>query len=236
MMSRKDKNKYMPNIFSKKQIKKVDEKIELLGDSCKYDAIFFLNMRLISSIILFFVILYVSNWGYIVAPLVVFIYYHLIYYYLIEYNINKRRDKLDVEAMYFFEIMTLALESGNNIKNALVISCDNVDSELSREFRKALDEIDYGKTLNESLDSLKERIPSDNVNNIILSIEQSNVFGNDIIKDMYRQIDYIRDREIQKMKSTISKIPLKVSIVSVIFYIPLIMLLILSPILIRFLG
>ena len=83
---------------------------------------------------------------------------------------------------------------------------------------------------------MKKRIPSDTINNIILLITQSNVFGNNITSDMYHQIDYIRDREIQKAKGRISKIPLRVSVISVLFYIPLIMLLILSPVLIEFFG
>lgn len=234
---KKVKNKKLSHsIFSKKEIEKVQKRIDLLGEECDYNAIFFLNLRLYSSIVLFLVVLYVFELGYFLAPLLTFIYYHLIYYILIEYNINKRCDKLDIEAMYFFEIMALALQSGNNLKKALEISCSNVDSELSKEFRKALDEVDYGKSLNEALESLKKRIPSDTINNIILAITQSNIFGNDITKDMYHQIDYIRDREIQKAKGRISKIPLRVSVISVLFYMPLIMLLVLSPVLIEFLS
>ncbi len=224
------------SIFSKRQIDRIQRKIDLLGENSKFDAIFFLNLRFISSIVLFLVVLYVFELGYFLAPLITFIYYYLIYYLLIEYNINKRCDKLDVEAMYFFEVMTLALESGNNLKNALDMTCSNVDNELSREFRKALDEVDYGKSLNEALESLKLRIPSDTINNIILNIMQSNIFGNNITNDMYNQLDYIRDREIQKAKSRISKIPLYVSVISVVFYVPLIMLLILSPVIIEFLS
>lgn len=235
-MKKVKKKSFSHSIFSKKEIKKIQRKIDLLGEECDYDAIFFLNLRLYSSIVLFLVVLYVFELGYFLAPIITFIYYNLIYYILIDSNIKKRCDKLDIEAMYYFEIMALALESGNNLKQALEISCDNVESELSKEFRKTLDEVEYGKSLNEALDSLKKRIPSDTINNIILSITQSNMFGNDITKDMYHQIDYIRDREIQKAKGRISKIPLRVSVISVLFYIPLIMLLVLSPVLLEFLG
>lgn len=230
------KRNHSHNIFSRKEINRIQKKIDLLGDNWKFDAILFLKIRLFSSIVLFLVVLYVFELGYFFAPLITVIYYYLIYYLLIEVNIRKRCDKLDVEAMYFFEIMTLALESGNNMKNALEIACKNVDNELSREFQKVMDEVEYGKGLNDALDSLKKRIPSDTINNIILNITQSNIFGNNITNDMYQQLDYIRDREIQKAKSRISKIPLKVSVISVIFYIPLIMLLILSPVIIEFLS
>ena len=235
-MKKMSKKRLSHSIFSRKQIENIQRRIDLLGENGKFDAIFFLNLRLYSSIVLFLVVLYVFELGYFLAPVVTFIYYNLIYYILIDSNIKKRCDKLDIEAMYYFEIMALALESGKNLKQALEISCDNVESELSKEFRKTLDEVEYGKSLNEALGSLKKRIPSDTINNIILSITQSNMFGNDITKEMYHQIDYIRDREIQKAKGGISKIPLRVSVISVLFYIPLIMLLILSPVLISFFG
>lgn len=235
-MKKNKKKKFSHSIFSRKEIKKIQKKIDLLGEECDYDAIFFLNLRLYSSIVLFLVVLYVFELGYFLAPIFTFVYYHLIYYIMIESNIRKRCDKLDIEAMYFFEIMALALESGNNLKNALEISCNNVDNDLSKEFKKVLSEVEFGKGLSESLVSLKKRIPSDTINNIILMITQSNTFGNNITKDMYHQIDYIRDKEIQKAKARISKIPLRVSVISVLFYIPLILLLILSPVLLEFLG
>lgn len=235
-MKKIKKKKFSHSIFSKNEIKKIQKKIDLLGEDCDYDAIFFLNLRLYSSIVLFLVVLYVFELGYFLAPLFTFIYYQSLYYFIIEVNIRKRCDKLDIEAMHFFEIMALALESGNNLKSAIEISCNNVDNELSKEFKKVIDEVDFGKGLNEALDSMKKRIPSDTINNIILMITQSNTFGNNITKDMYHQIDYIRDKEIQKAKARISKIPLRVSVISVLFYIPLILLLILSPVLLEFLS
>ena len=235
-MKKNKKKRFSHSIFSRKEINRMQKKIDLLGEECDYDAIFFLNLRLYSSIVLFLVVLYVFELGYFLAPIFTFVYYHLIYYIMIEYNIKKRCDKLDIEAMYFFEIVALALESGNNLKNALEISCNNVDNDLSKEFKKVLSEVEFGKGLNESLVSLKKRIPSDTINNIILMITQSNTFGNNITKDMYDQIDYIRDKEIQKAKARISKIPLRVSVISVLFYIPLILLLVLSPVLLEFLG
>ncbi len=235
-MMNQNKKQISSSIFPKEVVEKYQRKINLLGGETKFDAIFFLNVRLVTSIILFLVVLYVFEFGYFLAPLISFLYFNLFYYFTIGKKIKKRCDRLDVEAMYFFEIMTLALESGNNLKQAIHISCDNIDNELSREFKKALDEMEFGKSFNEALDSLKRRIPSDTINNIILNITQANILGSNITSDMYRQIDYIRDKEIQKAKGIISKIPLRVSVISVIFYIPLIMLLILSPMIIEFLS
>ncbi len=223
-------------IYSEDTVNKYQKKIDLLGYKDSYSAIIFLNVRLVSSILLFFVLLYFLKYGYIIAPIATFLYFLILPRFVIDKKVEKRAEKLDNEAMYFFEVLTLSLETGRNLKTALEITARNIDSELSDEFKKALDEVKYGKSLNEALDSLKTRIPSDTINNIILNISQSNIFGNSIIETMYNQIDYIRDRQIMRTKARINKIPLKVSVVSVIFFIPLLLLLILSPVIIDYLS
>jgi len=223
-------------LYSKETINKYQKKINLLGYKNSYDAVIFLNVRVLTTILIFFVLLYVSSWGYIIAPIVSIIYFYTLPKLLIDKKIEERANRLDGDAMYFFEILTLSLETGRNLKTALEITSNSVDSELSYEFRQTLREVRYGKSLNEALENLKLRIPSDTINNIILNISQSNIFGNSIIETMYNQIDYIRDKQILSAKAEISKIPLKVSTISVIFFIPLIMLLILSPLILQFLS
>lgn len=233
---KKKKFNMIHKIYSEETINKYQRKINLLGYKDSYDASIFLNIRLLSSIFIFFVLLYLLELGYIIAPIVTFLYFVFLPRFAIDKKVEKRANKLDSEAMYFFEVLTLSLETGRNLKTALEITSNNIDSELSDEFRRMLEEVKYGKGLSEALDSLKLRIPSETINNIILNISQSNIFGNSIIETMYNQIDYIRDKQIMKTKSIINKIPLKVSVISVIFFIPLLLLLILSPVIIEYFG
>ena len=223
-------------IYREETINNMQAKIDLLGYRDSYDAVDFLNVRVFTSLTLFFVLIYLFDSGYLLAPICTFLYYVFLPKFTIDRKISKRREKLDSEAMYFFEVLTLSLESGRSWKNALEVTSKNIDSELSIEVRKALDDMKYGKTLNEALEDLKKRIPSDTINNIILNAQQSNIFGNSIIETMYNQIDYIRDKKIMETKAKISKIPIKVSVISVIFFIPLMLLMILAPVLIDYLG
>ena len=96
-------------------------------------------------------------------------------------------------------------------------------------------EMKFGRSLMESLEDLKKRIPSETINNILLNITQTNIFGNSIIETMNNQVDYLRDKQMMEVKSQINKIPNKVSIISVIFIIPLILLIILGPFIIELL-
>lgn len=221
-------------VYSRKEIDKINKKLSMIND--KISVITFLNLRTFTSIIVFFMIIYIFDWGYILSPVVTFIYFHLFTYIFIDLPIKKREEDLEFEAINFFEIMALSLESGKTIKDSIVLAVNNTSGYLTNEFRIMLKELDYGKGVNEALKSLRERIPSDLVSNIILHIEETDKLGNEIVQDIYNQIDYIRDREVARTKSIINKIPVKVSIISVLFYIPLITLLILMPVIIKFIN
>ena len=210
-------------IYSEKDIAKVDSQLLLLGDEVKYDAVTYMNIRLLTSILVFCLILYIMKSGYLFG------------YVTLTRPIKARTRKLDKEALYFFEILTLTLESGRNLENALEITVFNVDSEISSEFKKTLFEIKFGKSLMEALEHMKKRIPSETINNIILNITQTSVFGNSIIDTMYHQIDFLRDKQILAIKGEMAKIPNKISIISVLFIVPLILLLILGPFVIQIL-
>lgn len=220
-------------LYTKKSINKTKDKIKLLGIYNTLDPIEFLNLRLLTSIIIFFVILYLFPIGYIYAPIISVAYYYLIYYFAIDYQIKKRARKLEFEALYFFEVLTLSVETGRDLKSAIEITCNNIDSEISDEFKKTIKEVNYSKTLDEALKDMRKRIPSDNINNIILNISQTSIFGGNIIDTMYNQIDFLSDRKMQDIKGQISKLPIKISIMSVIFFIPLMLLLILGPVILN---
>ncbi len=233
-MKKKSQNHIVNKIFRQSDINKIDEKITLLGDRAKFSATEFLNFRIIITILSFVLALVNTNPGYIYAPIVALVVYYGVYYLLITKPIKNRIQQLDREALQFFEILTLTLESGRNLESSLEVTVFNVDSELSNEFKKALMEIKFGRSLMESLENMKKRIPSETINNIILNITQTNMFGNRILDTMYNQIDFLRDKQILEIKGQINKIPNKISIISVIFIVPLILLLILGPLIINF--
>ena len=231
-------NNIIKKIYRSKDIGKIQNKINKLGDNrkIKFDAVMFLNVRIISSILIVLFLVFLTNIQFYIIPFILIIYYYLVYYLLILKQVDKRAKKLDKEALTFFEILTLTLESGKNLENSLEITCYNVDSELSKEFRKCLLEMRFGRSLMESLDNLKSRIPSDNINNIILNIQETNMFGNNIVDVMNNQVDYLRDKQLMEVKSQINKIPNKVSIISVIFIVPLILLIVLGPFILNLFG
>lgn len=221
-------------IYTEKTIKKVEKKIKLLGVNCKYNVIDLLNMRLLISIALFVILLIFNKNGYILAPITLALFHYLSEYFVLDYPIKKRTKKLEEEAIFFFEVLSLTMESGRNLTKGLLLTSKNIDSELSQEFKKSLDEMNLGKSFSECLTSMKERIPSDTINNAILNIVQSSIFGNNIEESLNNQLDFLRDKHLMEVKSEIGKLPTKISIISVLFFIPIILMVILSPVIVDF--
>ena len=232
----KSKTKFIEIIYSKKQLDEIKEKLDSLDKDTKYTVSTFCTSRLIITALSFILTILLIEEGYIYAPFIALAVYYLFYYINITKKTNERNKRLEHQALYFFEILTLTLESGRNLENALKVTCDNVDSEISNLFKNALDEINYGKSLIEALTDLKRKISSDIIGNIILNITQTNRFGNSILDTLYNEVDFLRQKELLSAKEKINKIPNKVSIISVLFIVPLILILILGPYLIEFIS
>lgn len=231
----KNKKSFINRIYREKDIKKIDSKINQFGVSKKFTTEYFMNFRLFTSMIVFVVLFIFADFGALIAPVATVLWYILVGYFMIDKPLKKRERKLDNEAYYYFEVLTLALESGRNLENAIKMACKYIDSEISSEFKETIKQVNFGKSLTESLSVMSARIPSLTINNIILNMEQSNLFGNSIIETMYNQLDFLKDKQIMDIKAQINKIPNKISIFSVLFFIPLILLIILGPVLIDFL-
>ncbi len=230
----KKENNLVRKIYREKTINRVNRKIKNLGINCRYEVIDLLNKRLLIGMIIFFVFIVIDAKGYILAPIFTLIFYFGSEFFVLDYQIKRRIKKLDDEGLFFFEVLALTLETGRNLKGALDMTCDTIDNEISDEFKKTLAEIKLGKSMTEALEDMKKRIPSDTINNVILNIIQSSIFGNSIVESLYNQVDYLREKQLLEIKSDIQKMPVKISAISVIFYVPLMLLLILGPVIINF--
>ena len=231
-----NKEEFIERIYTKKYIDKQKAKIKLLGTGNKLDVYDLMIVRLLSSVVLFILILYLFNAGYIWAPLITLAYYFLFTRVALDDKLRKRTIKLENEAMHFFEVLTLSLETGRNLVEAIEVTTANVSGILSDEFKETVREVNFGKSLNEALSDMQYKIPSDTINNIILSLTESNLYGNSIIQNLYNQIDFLREKRKMEVKGRISKVPILISVISVLFFIPLLLLIILGPILLEYLG
>ncbi|MCI9280260.1 MAG: type II secretion system F family protein [Bacilli bacterium] len=229
------KNRFIYKTFRRKSIQKIEKKMKLLGINYEWNAYSFLTLRLILALLIFILLFIFSKYNFLVAPILTVIFYHFFEKGILDYQIKKRAKKLENEAIFFFQIVNLTLESSRNLKYAVEITSNNIESELSDEFKKTYAEMKLGKSFNEALKDMKERIPSDSINSIILNLTEASIFGNSIINTINNQIEYLQDKKLLEVKEVINKLPTKISILSVLFFIPIMLLIILAPVIIKYL-
>lgn len=202
----------------------ISKKMKLAGMTINYKI--FIYMRLVSSAILFFLLLFFSTYGYLIAPIVTVIYYFFIEYVVLDVQIYKRKSILELDALDYFPILLLCLKGNNNVKNAITLTSKRIDNELSNEFKKVVGDVKLGKSLDEALTLLKDRIPSTFICNIIVNLIEANRMGTSVSDSINDQIEYINDKRKKKIVKYLSVMPLKVAIVSMVFVCAMLFLLI----------
>ena len=227
-------NTFFKKIYRKKTINKISKKCKLLGSKKMINVYSFMNLRILLTVLIFIIFMLFSDSGFISAPIFALITYFG-FEYILDYYIEKRRNRLNYDAIFFFQVLVLSLESGKDLKSAIELTTRNINSEISDEFKKTILEINSGKSLLEALNSMKDRIPSEEINTVILNIKESSLFGNNIVDSLNNQIEYLRDKKINSIKGKINKMPIKISVISVVFIVPIVLLLILGPVLINYL-
>ncbi len=200
----------------KKMTKRLQKKLDLLGLG-KVNAKTIIIFRFVSSIILFLILLLVSKVGYVLAPIITIIYYFLVEYLFIDLGIYYRGLKLEEDALEFFNVFSLSLKGGRNVKKAITLTTDVVDNDLSLEFKRVLNDLKVGKSLEEALLLLEGRIPSEGINNILINIREANRFGNDISDSIDKQLSLINDKQEKRIIKGYRVVPLYLTIISISF-------------------
>ena len=211
-------------MLNSRSYKRIDKKMKYAG--MIVNPMIFILMRLASSLILLVFLLFFSSYGYIVGPIVTIIYYYFIEYVILDIQIGKRKQQLEEESLEYFPILLLCLNGSNNIKKAITLTNEQVNNSLSKEFERVIRNVKIGKSLDEALTLMKDRVPSTFIINIIVNLIEANRMGNSISLSIKDQLDYIENKRKNKIIKYHKMMPFKVAIASIIFVFAMLFLLI----------
>lgn len=211
-------------MLNSRSYKRIDKKMKYAG--IIVNPMIFILMRLASSLILLVFLLFFSSYGYIVGPIVTIIYYYFIEYVILDIQIGKRKQQLEEESLEYFPILLLCLNGSNNIKKAISLTNEQVNNSLSKEFERVIRNVKIGKSLDEALTLMKDRVPSTFIINIIVNLIEANRMGNSISLSIKDQLDYIENKRKNKIIKYHKMMPFKVAIASIIFVFTMLFLLI----------
>ena len=214
-------NKVVTRIYPESVIKKYQSKINTLGSSTIIDVYTFLLSRLLLEIILFILLVLIPKYGLIISTITV-IFIHFLYEdVLITSKIMNREERLDKDALEFFNLLSLGLKSNASIYNVFLTTSKVCNNTLSKEFLEGLKkdnmEVCYTYVYN--------HIPNQDLKTYLEEMKLTKD-KEDLSKVVTNPNPVLSAKKDTKEQNFLNKLPLK-AITSTIIYLALVLLLLL---------
>ncbi|WP_298816854.1 type II secretion system F family protein [Chloroflexus sp.] len=127
------------------------------------------------------------------------------------------------------DLLCISVEAGLAFDLALQRVAQKWDNELSREFRRVLQDIRLGRTRREALRDLVTRTGVDDVQTFVSAVIQADQLGVSMSKILRIQSDQLRTRRRQRAEEAAQKAPVKMLIPMVFLIFPALFVVILGP-------
>lgn len=214
-------NKVVARIYPESVIKKYQSKINTLGSSTIIDVYTFLLSRLLLEIILFILLVLIPKYGLIISTITV-IFIHFLYEdILITSKIMNREERLDKDALEFFNLLSLGLKSNASIYNVFLTTSKVCNNTLSKEFLEGLKkdnmEVCYTYVYN--------HIPNQDLKTYLeeMKLTKDKEELSKVVANLNQVLSAKKDTKAQNF---LNKLPLK-ALTSTIIYLALVLLLLL---------
>ena len=214
-------NKVVTRIYPESVIKKYQSKINTLGSSTIIDVYTFLLSRLLLEIILFILLVLIPKYGLIISTITV-IFIHFLYEdILITSKIMNREERLDKDALEFFNLLSLGLKSNASIYNVFLTTSKVCNNTLSKEFLEGLkkDNMEMCYTY------VYNHIPNQDLKTYLEEMKLTKD-KEDLSKVVTNLNQILSAKKDTKEQNFLNKLPLK-AITSTIIYLALVLLLLL---------
>ena len=217
-------NKVVARIYPESVIKKYQSKINTLGSSTIIDIYTFLVSRLLLEIILFILIVLIPKYGLIISTITV-IFIHFLYEdILITSKIMNREERLDKDALEFFNLLSLGLKSNASIYNVFLTTSKVCNNTLSKEFLEGLKkdnmEVCYTYVYN--------HIPNQDLKTYLeeMKLTKDKETLSKVVANLNQVLSAKKDTKEQNF---LNKLPLKALTITIIYLALVLLLLLLAP-------
>jgi len=201
------------NIFSKKYIKKYQEKISFLNREDRVDLNTFLLKRLFIEIIIAILCLLVPKYGILLAIAIVLLFHFIYTGIIIDSKIDKRINSLYEEAITFYNMILLSYKDNNDLKMSIDIVTNKLDNSLAIEFKNVLGNNKYNNDLREVFNEVIKTIPNHDVKNTLIDLKDAE----NIEKSLESIINLLQEKDIIITESKYQFKPIYLTFISICF-------------------
>jgi len=151
---------------------------------------------------------------------------------------HKRRDRdITRNLPVFLEYLTMCVDAGLNFLGALQQAVDKgPDGAMKNEFRIVLRDIRSGLPRSEALTRMEERINLKDVTTFVRSVIQAEKMGSSLRNTLKIQAEQRLEERFQRAEKTAMQAPVKLIIPLIMFIFPLTFVILLFPIVVKFMG
>ena len=142
--------------------------------------------------------------------------------------VRKRQTSIDRDLPDFLDILTITVRSGMSFRGSLERVCSHFDGPVAEEMQKTLHEMRLGVSRRDAFTATKERCRSDNIDNFVTALLQSEELGTPIGDALASIVKEIRRERAQQVRRTAAKAQPKVALVATTTMVPGAMILMLG--------
>lgn len=148
--------------------------------------------------------------------------------YLLSLKSKKERE-IGEAVPYFLDLLTLTLQGGRNLEQALTATTKNYPSTLSTVMDKKLVELGWGRSLDDLFDELKTDIPDADFQHFLSSLLRAKKLGVSLSETLAIQTELLRTRRRQKAEELSRTASVKISVPLVLFIFPALLIIYIGP-------
>lgn len=217
-------NNIIAFIYPKTYINKIDSKIKSLGSFNKLTTSSFILSRLILECLIFLIFILIPIYGLLLSILFVILFHFLYEDILITSKLITRNKDMTKDAIMYFNILLLNINNYKSIEDLLLISSNIINNRFTNQLKVLLKGNNYNEALLELSSSIPEGILADYLKD--MSICKSNQELEIIIHNLLNDLN---ENNLESLNKKIGLLPLKFTILVIIFLVIVLGLLIVLP-------
>lgn len=216
------------------------KKLELAGSPGNLGAASFLSLRFVGAgvfgFLLFLIFLGSSTWP-VSREIIVTIGFTVLGFFFpqlwLQSKIDRRQKEIRKALPDALDLLTICVEAGLGFDAAMSKVGEKWENELSLSFARVIREIQLGKLRKEALRDMAGRIGIPEMTSFVAAIIQSEALGVSMARVLRIQADQMRMKRRQRAEEEAQKAPIKMLIPMGIFIFPSIMIVLLTPAIMR---
>ena len=217
-------NNIIAFIYPKTYINKIDSKIKSLGSFNKLTTSSFILSRLILECLIFLIFILIPIYGLLLSILFVILFHFLYEDILITSKLITRNKDMTKDAIMYFNILLLNINNYKNIEDLLLISSNIINNRFTKQLKVLLKGNNYQEALLELSSNIPNGILADYLKD--MSICKSNQELEIIIHNLLNDLN---ENNLESLNKKIGLLPLKFTILVIIFLVIVLGLLIVLP-------